>query len=64
MMGKLIFDGEQSMVKEINFNRRRFLGTAAMTIAAAQFGAITFAKTRTALSPRLRNSMAQFASIK
>ncbi len=34
------------MVTEVNLNRRRFLGTAAMTIAAAQWGAITFAKTR------------------
>ena len=34
------------MVTEINLNRRRFLGTAAMTIAAAQLGAITFARTR------------------
>jgi thiol-disulfide isomerase/thioredoxin len=34
------------MVTEVNLNRRRFLGTAAMTIADAQLGAITFAKTR------------------
>ncbi len=34
------------MFEEINLSRRCFLGTAAMAIAAAQFGAITFAKTR------------------
>jgi len=34
------------MFEEINLSRRRFLGTAAMTIAGAQFGVITFAKTR------------------
>ena len=28
------------MLQEINRNRRRFLGTAAMTMAAAQFGMI------------------------
>jgi thiol-disulfide isomerase/thioredoxin len=50
-VGKLVFDGEQSMVTEISLNRRRFLGTAAMTIAAAQLGAITFARTRPDLSP-------------
>jgi len=34
------------MCEEINLSRRRFLGTAAMTIAATQFGAIAFAKAR------------------
>ena len=34
------------MFEEVNLSRRLFLGTAAMTIAAAQSGAITFAKTR------------------
>jgi thiol-disulfide isomerase/thioredoxin len=38
------------MLEEINLNRRRFLGTAAMTIAAAQFGGIASAKTRSELS--------------
>ena len=33
------------MFEEINFSRRRFLGAAAMTIAAAQFGTIASAKT-------------------
>jgi len=33
------------MFEEINPSRRRFLGTAAMTIAGAQFGAIASAKT-------------------
>ena len=34
------------MRKEINLSRRRFLGAAAMTIAAGQFGTIASAKTR------------------
>jgi thiol-disulfide isomerase/thioredoxin len=34
------------MFEEINLSRRRFLGTAAMTIAAAQLGTIVSAKTR------------------
>jgi thiol-disulfide isomerase/thioredoxin len=38
------------MPEEFNLNRRRFLGTAAMTIAAAQFGGIASAKTRSDLS--------------
>jgi thiol-disulfide isomerase/thioredoxin len=38
------------MFEEININRRSFLGTAAMTIAASQFGAIASAKTRSELS--------------
>jgi thiol-disulfide isomerase/thioredoxin len=38
------------MFEEINISRRSFLGTAAMTIAASQFGAITSAKTRSELS--------------
>ena len=42
------------MVTEINLNRRRFLRTAAMTIAAAQLGAGTFARTRPDLSPLTR----------
>jgi len=32
------------MFEEIKFNRRRFLGTAAMTVAAAQFGTFASAK--------------------
>lgn len=38
------------MSKEINLDRRRFLGTAAMTLAAAQFGMIGDAKAQTDLS--------------
>jgi thiol-disulfide isomerase/thioredoxin len=38
------------MVKEINLSRRRFLGSAAMTIAATQFVPIASAKTRSELS--------------
>src|SRR5260370_30757869 len=36
--------GERHMSKEINLHRHRFLGTAAMTIVAAQLGMITSAK--------------------
>jgi hypothetical protein len=32
------------MAKKVNYDRRRFLGTAAMTIAAVQFGMIGCAK--------------------
>lgn len=39
------------MPKTINLNRRHFLRTAAMTIAASQFGARSFAKTRSELYP-------------
>jgi hypothetical protein len=34
------------MFEEINLSRRRFLGTAVMTLKGAQFDGITFAKTR------------------
>jgi thiol-disulfide isomerase/thioredoxin len=40
--------------KPTNLNRRHFLCTAAMTIAAAQFGAMAFAKMRSQLSPLSR----------
>ena len=39
------------MFEEINVGRRRFLGAAAMTIAATQFGSLGSAKTRSNLSP-------------
>src|SRR5260370_40700761 len=42
-----VFDREASMVEEINPSRRRFLGTAALTIGAVRFGMIASAKTRT-----------------
>jgi thiol-disulfide isomerase/thioredoxin len=42
------------MFAKVNLNRRLFLETAAMTIAAAQFGATTFAETRSDLSPLAR----------
>src|SRR5215469_13826996 len=38
------------MGEEINLGRRRFLGTAAMTIAAAQFGSLASARAATALA--------------
>jgi thiol-disulfide isomerase/thioredoxin len=38
------------MLEEINLNRRRFLGTSVMTIAAAPFGAIASAKARSEIS--------------
>ena len=37
------------MYEEINQNRRRFLSTAAMTMAATQLGLIGFARTSTAV---------------
>jgi nitrous oxide reductase len=36
--------GEKQMSEEINNNRRRFLGNAAMTVAAAQLSLIGSAK--------------------
>jgi thiol-disulfide isomerase/thioredoxin len=39
------------MFEEIDADRRRFLGVAALTIAAAQFGSLGSAKTRSDLSP-------------
>lgn len=36
--------GERQMAEDISCDRRRFLGTAAMTMAAAQFGIIGAAK--------------------
>jgi len=42
------------MQAESNPNRRRFLGTAAMTAAAGYFGATASAKTRSELSPLSR----------
>lgn len=39
------------MFEEINVGRRRFLGAAAMTIAATQFGLLASAKARSDLSP-------------
>ncbi len=41
------------MSEEINHDRRRFLGTAAMTIAAAQFGMIGYAKAQSAVAAQL-----------
>lgn len=38
------------MFEEVDFSRRRFLGAAAMTIAAAQFNGVAFAKARSELS--------------
>lgn len=49
--GKAGLDREESMVKEINLNRRRFLGAAAMIIGATQFGTLGLAKPRPELSP-------------
>jgi len=49
--GKGLYDlrrGEGHMSSEINCDRRRFLGTAAMTIAAAHFGATGGAKAQSA----------------
>lgn len=42
------------MFQHANLSRRRFLGTAAMTIAAAQFGTIVSAKTSSRLSSLAR----------
>ena len=42
------------MFEEIYFSRRRFLGSAAMTIAATHFGTIAWAKTRSELYPLAR----------
>src|SRR5574341_1700575 len=42
------------MFEESNFSRRRFLGSAAMTIAATHFGTIAWAKTRSKLYPLAR----------
>lgn len=39
------------MLEEIDVGRRRFLSTAAMTIAVAQFGSLASARTRSDLSP-------------
>ena len=41
------------MSEEINHDRRRFLGTAAMTIAAAQLGMIGSAKAQSAAAAQL-----------
>src|SRR2546421_7514296 len=41
------------MFREINLSRRRFLGTAAMTVAAAQCGTITVAQTRSGVGREL-----------
>jgi alpha-beta hydrolase superfamily lysophospholipase len=50
---------EKEMSQEFNYERRRFLGTAAMTMAAAQLGLTGFAKARSsktipAISTRLK----------
>jgi thiol-disulfide isomerase/thioredoxin len=45
--------GERSMSEEINHHRRRFLGTAAMTMAAAQFGMIGCAKAQSTAAVQL-----------
>jgi thiol-disulfide isomerase/thioredoxin len=42
------------MQQELNLSRRRFVGAAAMTIVAAQFGTIASAKARSELSPLAR----------
>ncbi len=47
------FGGEPSMDEEINFNRRHFLGTAAMTIGALGFGMITPVNARSTLRAEL-----------
>jgi thiol-disulfide isomerase/thioredoxin len=39
------------MAEAINYNRRRFLGTATMTIAAAQLGMIRFARAESSKTP-------------
>jgi hypothetical protein len=39
-VGLAIPKGERQMFKEITYNRRRFLGTAVMTIAAAELGMV------------------------
>ncbi len=44
------------MFKEINFSRRRFLGSAAMTIAGTHFGTIAWGKTWPELHPLARAS--------
>jgi thiol-disulfide isomerase/thioredoxin len=41
-----VFDRKASIVEEINPSRRRFLGTAALTIGAVRFGMIASAKAR------------------
>src|SRR6266852_2019174 len=38
MTSSVCFAGGRQMTNEIDTNRRRFLGAAAMTLAAAQFG--------------------------
>jgi thiol-disulfide isomerase/thioredoxin len=43
-------NGNESMAKPILISRRRFLGSAAMTIAAAQFGTLASAKTSSQFS--------------
>lgn len=42
------------MAEEVNLSRRRFLRVGATTIAAAQFGMIASAKTRSGLLPLAR----------
>src|SRR5215211_1561617 len=43
--------GERHMAEDIRCDRRRFLGTAAMTMAAAQFGIIGAAHTQSSTTP-------------
>jgi thiol-disulfide isomerase/thioredoxin len=45
---KFFDGGGRSMLEQINLNRRRFLGSAAVTIGAARFGMLASAKTRPA----------------
>ena len=58
------------MSGELNYQRRRFLGTAAMTIAAAQFGMVNDAKAQTStakpadLPPIKRGTNTSFAPLK
>jgi thiol-disulfide isomerase/thioredoxin len=47
---KPAFHKERSLQKAINPSRRRFLGAAAMAVAAARFGAIASAKARSIVS--------------
>ncbi len=57
------------MSEEVKYDRRRFLSTAAMSIAAAQLGMASFAdaqssKTKSANSPRMKRGMNTFGSLK
>jgi hypothetical protein len=59
---------ETKMPEHINHDRRRFFGTAAMTIAAAQFGVIgsaeaQSAKDAAAIKPGTNNSFGQLKQI-